>query len=132
MSALTPADERQHLTLLGLAGFASMASMRICDPMLVVLGQEFQVSTGDASAVVSVFAVVYGVLQLFYGPLGERFGKLRVVSLAVSACAVFSAITALSVNLPMLVILRGFMGAAAAGIIPLSMAWVDRKSWPSS
>jgi predicted MFS family arabinose efflux permease len=124
MTPFTPADERQHLMLLGLAGFASMASMRICDPMLVVLGQEFQVSTGDASAVVSVFAVVYGVLQLFYGPLGERFGKLRVVSLAVSACAVFSAITALSVNLPMLVILRGFMGAAAAGIIPLSMAWV--------
>ena len=124
MSTLTPADERQHLKLLGLAGFASMASMRICDPMLVVLGQEFQVSTGDASAVVSVFAVVYGVLQLFYGPLGERFGKLRVVSLAVSACAVFSTITALSVNLPMLVIMRGFMGAAAAGIIPLSMAWV--------
>jgi predicted MFS family arabinose efflux permease len=74
--------------------------------------------------VVSVFAVVYGVLQLFYGPLGERFGKLRVVSLAVLACALFSAITALSTNLPMLVIMRGFMGAAAAGIIPLSMAWV--------
>jgi len=124
MSALTPADKRQHLQLLGLAGFASMASMRICDPMLVVLGQEFQVTTGDASAVVSVFAVVYGVLQLFYGPLGERFGKLRVVSLAVLACALFSAITALSTNLPMLVIMRGFMGAAAAGIIPLSMAWV--------
>ena len=127
MSALTPADERQHLKLLGLAGFASMASMRICDPMLVVLGQEFQVSTGDASAVVSVFAVVYGVLQLFYGPLGERFGKLRVVSLAVLACALFSAITALSTNLPMLVIMRGFMGAAAAGIIPLSMAWVGDR-----
>ena len=127
MSALTPADERQHLQPLGLAGFASMASMRICDPMLVVLDQEFQVSTGDASAVVSVFAVVYGVLQLFYGPLGERFGKLRVVSLAVLACALFSAITALSTNLPMLVIMRGFMGAAAAGIIPLSMAWVGDR-----
>ena len=121
---MTPADERQHLQLLGLAGFASMASMRICDTMLVVLGQEFHVSTGDASAVVSVFAVVYGILQLFYGPLGERFGKLRVVSLAVSACAIISAITAMSMSLPMLVIMRGFMGAAAAGIIPLSMAWV--------
>ncbi|PVE42164.1 MFS transporter [Limnohabitans planktonicus] len=124
MTTFTPADERQHLTLLGLAGFASMASMRICDPMLVVLGQEFQVSTGEASGVVSVFAVVYGLMQLFYGPLGERFGKLRVVSLAVTACALFSAITALSVNLPMLLVMRGFMGAAAAGIIPLSMAWV--------
>ena len=121
---MTPADERQHLQLLGLAGFASMASMRICDTMLVVLGQEFHVSTGDASAVVSVFAVVYGILQLFYGPLGERFGKLRVVSLAVSACAIISAITAMSMSLPMLVIMRGFMGAAGAGIIPLSMAWV--------
>jgi predicted MFS family arabinose efflux permease len=109
---------------LGLAGFASMASMRIGDPMLVVLGQEFQVSTGEASGVVSVFAVVYGLMQLFYGPLGERFGKLRVVSLAVTACALFSAITALSVNLPMLLLMRGLMGAAAAGIIPLSMAWV--------
>ena len=124
MTTFTPADERQHLTLLGLAGFASMASMRICDPMLVVLGQEFQVSTGEASGVVSMFAVVYGLMQLFYGPLGERFGKLRVVSLAVTACALFSAITALSVNLPMLLVMRGFMGAAAAGIIPLSMAWV--------
>ena len=116
--------EQSHLRLLGLAGFASMASMRIGDPMLVVLGQEFQVSTGEASGVVSVFAVVYGLMQLFYGPLGERFGKLRVVSLAVTACALFSAITAMSVNLPMLLVMRGFMGAAAAGIIPLSMAWV--------
>jgi predicted MFS family arabinose efflux permease len=116
--------EQSHLRLLGLAGFASMASMRIGDPMLVVLGQEFQVSTGEASGVVSVFAVVYGLMQLFYGPLGERFGKLRVVSLAVTACALFSALTALSVNLPMLLVMRGLMGAAAAGIIPLSMAWV--------
>jgi predicted MFS family arabinose efflux permease len=116
--------EQSHLRLLGLAGFASMASMRIGDPMLVVLGQEFQVSTGEASGVVSVFAVVYGLMQLFYGPLGERFGKLRVVSLAVTACALFSALTAMSVNLPMLMVMRGLMGAAAAGIIPLSMAWV--------
>ena len=124
MTTLTPAQERQHLQLLGLAGFASMASMRICDPMLVVLSEEFQVSTGDASAVVSIYAVVYGIAQFLYGPLGDRLGKLRVVSLAVLACAMFSAITALSFNFQMLVILRGCMGAAAAGVIPLAMAWV--------
>ena len=124
MALLTPSQERRHLQLLGLAGFASMASMRICDPMLVVLGEEFQVSTGEASAVVSAYAVVYGIAQFLYGPLGDRLGKLRVVSLAVLACAVFSAITALSIHFQMLVILRGCMGAAAAGVIPLAMAWV--------
>ncbi len=127
MAVLTPAQERQHLQLLALAGFASMASMRICDPMLVVLSDEFQVSTGDASAVVSTYAVVYGLSQLLYGPMGDRFGKLRVVSLAVLACAVISAITALSNSLAMLVIMRGLMGAAAAGVIPLAMAWVGDR-----
>lgn len=116
--------ERNSLRVMGLAGFASMASMRLCDPMLVVLGQEFQVTTGEASLVVSAFAVAYGVLQLFYGPLGDRFGKLRVISLAVLACAVLSAITSMASDLSLLIIMRGFMGAAAAGIIPLSMAWI--------
>lgn len=112
------------LRLISVAGFASMASMRICDPMLVALSREFQVTTGDASAVIAAFAVAYGVLQLFYGPLGDRFGKVRVIISATFACAVFSAVTALAPTLPMLVASRAFMGAAAAGIIPLSMAWI--------
>lgn len=116
--------ERSTLRLMGLAGFASMTSMRLCDPMLVVLGQEFQVTTGEASRVVSSFAVAYGVLQLFYGPLGDRFGKLRVISLAALACAVFSAITSMTTDLNLLIVMRAFMGAAAAGIIPLAMAWI--------
>jgi predicted MFS family arabinose efflux permease len=116
--------ERSSLRVMGLAGFASMLSMRMCDPMLVVLGQEFQVTTGEASRVVSAFAVAYGVLQLIYGPLGDRFGKLRVIFLAVLACAVFSAFTSMAPNLSALVVMRAFMGAAAAGIIPLCMAWI--------
>ena len=115
--------ERTTLRLMGLAGFASMASARLCDPMLVVLGQEFQITTGEASRAVSFFAVAYGVMQLFYGPLGDRFGKLRVISLAVLACALFSVITSMTTDLNLLIVMRAFMGAAAAGIIPLSMAW---------
>ena len=116
--------EKSSLRVMGLAGFASMVSMRMCDPMLVVLGQEFQVTTGEASRVVSAFAVAYGVLQLIYGPLGDRFGKLRVIFLAVLACAVFSALTSMAPNLSVLVVMRAFMGGAAAGIIPLCMAWI--------
>ncbi len=116
--------ERNSLLVMALAGFASMVSMRMCDPMLVVLGQEFQVTTGEASRVVSAFAVAYGVMQLFYGPLGDRFGKLRVISLAALACAIFSIITSMAPSLTSLVVMRAFMGAAAAGIIPLTLAWI--------
>eukprot|EP01034_Spumella_vulgaris_P002834 gene2834-3674_t len=115
---------QRTLRFMALAAFTSMASMRVCDPMLPTLSQEFNVSTGDASAVIAAFAVAYGLLQLFYGPLGDRLGKTRVVIGATSACALFSAITALAPNLTALVVSRGAMGASAAGIIPLSMAWI--------
>ena len=48
------------LRLISLAAFCSMASMRVCDPMLVALSLEYQITTGDASAVIAAFAV--GVL----------------------------------------------------------------------
>ena len=112
------------LRLVGLAAFCSMASMRVCDPMLVELSREFQVTTGDASAVIAAFAVAYGVLQLVYGPLGDMLGKVRVIITATAACALFSALTALAPTFTVLVVSRAAMGAAAAGIIPLSMAWI--------
>ncbi len=120
----------QGLWLISLAAFSSMASMRVCDPMLVALSTEFQVSVGDASRVVSAFAVAYGCMQLFYGPLGDRIGKLRVINAAVLACALFSAVTAMASDLELLVLSRALMGASAAGIIPLSMAWLgDQVSY---
>ena len=104
--------------------------MRVCDPMLVALSAEFQISVGEASRVVSAFAVAYGCLQLFYGPLGDRIGKLRVINAAVLACALFSAVTALASDFHWLVVSRALMGASAAGIIPLSMAWLgDQVSY---
>lgn len=120
----------QGLWLISLAAFSSMASMRVCDPMLVALSSEFQISVGEASRVVSAFAVAYGCLQLFYGPLGDRMGKLRVINGAVLACAIFSALTALASDFRLLVLSRALMGASAAGIIPLSMAWLgDQVSY---
>ena len=112
------------LRLISLAAFCSMASMRVCDPMLVALSHDFSITTGDASAVIAAFAVAYGVLQLVYGPLGDRLGKVRVIIAATSACALFSAMTALAPSFVWLVASRAAMGAAAAGIIPLSMAWI--------
>ncbi len=112
------------LWLISLAAFCSMASMRVCDPMLLTLSQDFEVTVGEASRVVSAFAVAYGCLQLFYGPLGDRVGKLRVINAAVLACAVFSLLTALASDFEWLVVARALMGASAAGIIPLGMAWV--------
>jgi MFS transporter, YNFM family, putative membrane transport protein len=101
-----------------------MALQRICDPMLPELSRFFQAPISEVSKVISFFAIAYGLMQLFYGPVGDRFGKYRVVILASVGCSVGSALSALSNDLAFLVAARMATAVAAAAIIPLSLAWV--------
>lgn len=112
------------ILLLACAAFASAASLRVCDPLLPQLALDFQASTERAAQVVSAFAVAYGVLQIFYGPLGDRYGKYRVIAAATLACAVGNIGAALAPSLGWLIGFRVLAGATAAGIVPLSMAWI--------
>ena len=73
---------------------------------------------------VSLFAVVYGVSQLFYGPLGDRLGKYRVVTWATLGCAVGNVLALLARQLDMLVLARMLVALGAAAIIPMSLAWI--------
>ena len=117
-------SHRLIIVMLALAGFASMASMRITDAMLPALAQDFARPVADVAQNITAFAVAYGLMQLVYGPLGDRHGALRVISLASLACALGTLGTALADSLPMLLAFRTLNGATAAAIIPLSMAWV--------
>jgi predicted MFS family arabinose efflux permease len=74
--------------------------------------------------VVTVFAILYGVLQLVMGPLGDRHGKLRVIAAACGAAAVASLACAAAPNYATLLLARAAAGASCACVIPLSMAWI--------
>jgi predicted MFS family arabinose efflux permease len=110
--------------LLSLAAFASAISARVTDPLLPNLSREFGVSLGDASNVITFFSVAYGLSQLFFGPLGDRYGKYFVVACASIGCALTAALCAVAPNFQLLLAARLLAGATAAALIPLSMAWI--------
>ena len=122
-SAISPAT-RRTIMLLSFATFASMVAQRICDAMLPELARVFAVGLAQAAQVVSVFAITYGAAQLFYGPLGDRMGKFRVITFATLGCSVGSAWAVFAGTLDALVAARVLMALGAAALIPLSMAWV--------
>ena len=109
---------------LSLAAFGSGMSLRVMDAMLPRLAAEFQLTLGAAALVITVFAVAYGLAQLLFGPLGDRFGKYRIVALGCLACALTTAACALAPTFGFLLLARTLAGATAASIIPLSMAWI--------
>lgn len=106
------------------AGFASMVSMRVCDALLPELARSFQVSTGTAANTISFFVIAYGVMQLIFGTLGDRYGKQRMIAVAVSLSAVINIALIFSPTVDVMSALRGAAGGAAAGIIPLCMAYI--------
>lgn len=124
MSVAQSSFDRAGLIALCVAAFVSMSAMRLCDPLLPAFAAAFAVTTGEAAHTVSAFAVAYGSMQLLFGPLGDRYGKFRVIAVAVTVCTAGNLMALFSGDLQGLVIARVLSGAAAAGVIPLSLAWV--------
>lgn len=112
------------ITALALAALASGVSMRLADALLPRLAREFEVSLGQASQVVTVFAVAYGLAQLLFGPLGDRFGKYRVIGWSCAASALTALLCALAHSHDALMAARLLAGASSSAVIPLAMAWI--------
>jgi len=110
--------------LLSVAAFASAAAARLCDPMLPDLARSFTASPTAVASVISSFAIAYGLTQAMFGPLGDRLGKYRLIALTTLLSTLGALGSAVAWSLDALVVSRVLLGATAAGIIPLSMAWI--------
>lgn len=98
--------------------------MRVSDPLLPGLAQEFSLTLGNAALVITVFAVTYGFSQLIFGPMGDRLGKYRVIAWGTLGGSLTAALCAMAPSFELLLVARALAGASAATIIPLAMAWI--------
>lgn len=119
-----PGTARATVTLLACAAFCAGAALRVCDAMLPRLAADFAIASGAAGQVIIGFSVAYGVMQLLFGPLGDRFGKTRVMCVALYGCAIAGVASVLAPDFRSLVAARALWGMAAGGVIPLAMAWI--------
>jgi len=123
-AVIAAAQSVRPIVLLSAAAFASAATMRVADPLLPQVAAEFGTTAGAASVVATGFALSYGLFQVIYGPLGDRFGKYRIIALATFLSALTATTSAFAGSLGMLGALRFLSGCTAAAIIPLAMAHI--------
>lgn len=72
-----------------------------------------------ATFVVSVYVLGFAFGPLVIAPMSEMYGRQRTYSVCNTLFLVFTIITALSVNMPMLIVFRFLMGTA--GSAPICM-----------
>ena len=119
----TPTPTRA-IALLAVAGFASQAMVRSTDSLLPQIAADFAVTIGVASIIVSGYALMHGSMQFVIGPIGDRFGKYRMIAVMCGLTAAIVCACGLAQSLLWLTVARIASGVTAAWIIPLGMAWI--------
>src|SRR6187551_1497140 len=96
-SSTSAEQQRPLLLALGLATFMVSLDARVVAPLLPAIAHDFQTSIARAGYVVSGYLLPYGLFQLAYGPLADRFGKVRVSVFAMAAFSLGAALIPLTI-----------------------------------
>ena len=113
-SASDVSSARASLLVLGTAAFLVQADARVMDPLLKIVASDLHVTKEGASIALTLYAFAYGLFQLFYGPLGDRIGKLKVMAAALGLFALGEVLGSFMPNLPLFTALRFLTGTVAA------------------
>ncbi len=125
MSADKPAGlPLRTLFPLSAAAFCSAATVRVADPLIPQISEEFAVPVSDAAIIATAFTLSYGLFQIVYGRFGDRVGKVTVIALAAFVSGLGAIASAFAEGLPVLALLRFAGGCTAGAIIPLAIAHV--------
>lgn len=96
----------------------------IANVALPTLAQAFHAAPLEVQPVVSVYLLVLTLMSAFVGPLGDQWGKGRVMMLGLGLFVLASLAAALAPTLPWLLTARALQGAGAAVLLVFSMAMV--------
>jgi predicted MFS family arabinose efflux permease len=123
---LRPSDasSREAILLLALAAFNAGISLRFVEPMLPQLAGDFGTSVSAVSIIVTAFALAYAGSVLLQGPLGDRYGKLRVVTIGTALAGAASLGCAVAWDVGSLAALRFVMAVFASAPVALGMAYI--------
>ena len=123
-SSTPPRSYTGAIAFLAVAGFASQAMVRSLDSLLPQIAGEFGTTVGVASIVVSAYSLMHGTMQLFMGPIGDRYGKYLMAAVCCTCASLFVALCGITNDLTTLTLARLGSGAFAAWLVPMGMAFV--------
>ncbi len=115
---------RSILLILGLAGFVVMADNWVVSPILPSISNDIGVDIAHTALILTAYMVPFGLFQLIFGYLADKFGKRQVISFSMVFFTIATALCALGSGLTDLIIYRALTGIFAASVMPISMALI--------
>ncbi len=119
-----------RLAVAWLTMFLVGTELFVFSPLLPVLAADYHITPSLAGLSVTMFSLAYMVSAPLFGYFADRIGRRRVLIGSLLAFALANILTAGAANLPSLLAVRLFAGAAAAGVSPSIYALVGTAAPP--
>jgi predicted MFS family arabinose efflux permease len=115
------------IMLLGLMAFLANGDNYAAAPLIINISRDLNLTISVAAMSVTAYMLAFGIFTLLFGPLSDRYGKVKIINIAALGTAIFSMLGAFAFNLPSLIFFRAMNGAFGAGIFPVTMALVGQS-----
>lgn len=119
--------QNQMLIVLGLMAFLANGDNYAASALLIDISKDLHISFGNASLSVTAYMLAFGAFTLIFGPMSDRYGKVKIINIAAFGTSIFSILGGFAFNLPSLVVFRAVNGAFGAGIFPVMMAIIGQS-----
>ena len=116
--------EGRLILILGLTGFVVMADNWVVSPILPAIAKSIGVSPVRAGLLISAYMIPFGLFQLVFGPLSDRYGKRQVINFSMVFFTVGTGLCGLGVGLFDLALYRAITGVFAASVMPICLALI--------
>lgn len=120
----TKAGSGLLLFSLCLAGLAANVSGRTIEPLVTIISAEFSIGVAIAALLSSAYTLPFALGQPVLGPLGDIYGKTRVLRLSLWALTAALLASALAPTFETVAAARFLAGLAAGGVVPACMATI--------
>ena len=117
-------NRNRIVVLLGLAGFIVMADNWVVSPILPSISGSLGIDISSAGLLITAYMVPFGIFQIIYGPLADRYGKKRIITFSLIMFTLATGLCVLGHSLASLAFYRALTGMFAASVMPISLALI--------
>ncbi len=113
------------LVVVGFIAFSTSLFMRAIDPVVPQISGEFGMPAADVALLATAFALPFAIVQPLLGPVGDFFGKTKLMIGGMVLLVATTLIGAFAQSFTWLLVTRIVAGVAAGGIFPAGLAFVS-------
>ncbi|WP_405472470.1 MFS transporter [Paenarthrobacter ilicis] len=118
---------RRVLAALAFAGVATFAQLYSTQAVLPLMASDLRITAAEAALSISVATVGLALTVIPWSFLADRIGRVRAMTIGISAATVLGLLVPLAPTLPVLLVIRTLEGMALGGIPAIAIAYLNEE-----